>query len=78
MAEIEDKLPENVRGKFYVDRQCIDCDVCRDTAPENFTRDDENGYSYVYKQPASEEEASLCEEALSVCPVEAIGDDGRN
>jgi ferredoxin len=77
MAEISDKLRENVRGKFYVDNQCIDCDVCRDTAPKNFTREDENGYSFVYKQPQTEEEIELCEEALTACPVEAIGDDGN-
>jgi ferredoxin len=77
MAEIEDKLPENIRGKYYVDSQCIDCDVCRDTAPENFTRDDENGYSYVYKQPETPEEIELCEESIAVCPVEAIGSDGE-
>ncbi len=77
MAEIEDKLPENARGKFYVDNQCIDCDVCRDTSPGNFMRNDENGYSFVYKQPETAEEFALCEEALMACPVEAIGDDGN-
>lgn len=76
MAEREDKLPENVPGKFYVDRNCIDCDVCRDTSPKNFTRYDENGYSYVYKQPATPEELEFCEEAMDACPVEAIGNDG--
>lgn len=76
MAEVKDKLEDNVRGKFYVDDQCIDCDVCRDTAPKNFTRNDENGYSYVYKQPETTEELALCEESMNVCPVEAIGDDG--
>jgi len=76
MAEVQDKLPENKSGNFYVDRQCIDCDVCRDTSPTNFTRDDENGYSFVYKQPATSEELELCEEARDACPVEAIGDDG--
>lgn len=77
MAEITDKLPENTRGKYYVDSQCIDCDVCRDTSPNNFTRDDNNGYSFVYKQPETAEEIELCEEALTACPVEAIGDDGN-
>ncbi len=76
MAHLRDKLPESVPGTFYVDRQCIDCDVCRDTSPANFQRDDENGYSYVAKQPESAEEAALCDEALNACPVEAIGDDG--
>lgn len=77
MAFIKDKLPDNEPGKFYVDRQCIDCDVCRDTSPANFARNDENGYSYVYKQPGSPEEFELCEEALAACPVEAIGDDAE-
>ncbi len=76
MAEIKDKLPENMGGEFYVDNQCIDCDVCRDTAPENFARNDENGYSFVYRQPQTPDEIELCEEALVACPVEAIGDDG--
>ena len=78
MADIQDKNPENVPGRYYVDDQCIDCDVCRDTSPTNFTRYDENGYSYVYKQPETPEEEALCEEALMACPVEAIGDDGEN
>ena len=76
MAHTQNKLPDNSGGKFYVDRECIDCDVCRDTSPANFTRNDENGYSYVYKQPDTPEEKALCEEALMACPVEAIGDDG--
>lgn len=75
MAFVTDKLPDNVPGKYYVDRQCIDCDVCRDTSPQNFTRNDEDGYSYVFKQPRTPEEISLCEQALNACPVEAIGDD---
>lgn len=77
MAEVQDKLPDNRPGKFYVDRQCIDCDVCRDTAPSNFRRNDDNGYSYLYKQPETEDEFNLCEEAINACPVEAIGDDGE-
>jgi ferredoxin len=76
MAEFKDKLPDNARGKFYVDGQCIDCDVCRDTSPDNFARSDENGYSFVVKQPETTEEFKLCEEAMEACPVEAIGDDG--
>ena len=76
MADPTDRVPENVSGTYYVDTQCIDCDVCRDTAPDNFTRADGNGYSFVYKQPASADERALCEEALLACPVEAIGNDG--
>jgi len=76
MADPKDRLIENVPGVYYVDSQCIDCDVCRDTAPDNFMRSDENSYSFVYKQPETEDENALCQEAMSCCPVEAIGNDG--
>ena len=78
MAEREDRLTDNVSGRFYVDSQCIDCDVCRDMAPSNFTKNRDNGYSFVYKQPDTGDEKKLCEEAMNACPVEAIGDDGEN
>ncbi len=76
MAELDNKYPENVPGKFYVDDQCIDCDLCRETAPQNFTRSDDGGYSYVFKQPDTPEEEAQCQEAMAGCPVEAIGDNG--
>ncbi|HJU53029.1 MAG TPA: ferredoxin [Pyrinomonadaceae bacterium] len=76
MADPNDRVEENVAGAYYVDMSCIDCDVCRDTAPDNFTRSDENGYSFVYKQPETEDERAMCEEAMAACPVEAIGNDG--
>jgi ferredoxin len=76
LPDKNEKVKENVCGPFYVDSSCIDCDVCRDTAPDNFRRCDAGNYSFVYKQPASDEERALCEEALTCCPVEAIGNDG--
>ena len=77
MAEKENKHPENADGSYYVDDQCIDCDLCREEAPDNFTRQEEQGYSYVYKQPENEDEEQLCKEAMEGCPVEAIGDFGE-
>jgi ferredoxin len=76
MADLANKYPENITGKFYVDDQCIDCDLCRETAPANFTRNDDGGHSYVFKQPESPDEENLCKEAMEGCPVEAIGSDG--
>jgi ferredoxin len=76
MAVFENKYSDNIAGKFYVDDQCIDCDLCRETAPENFTRNEDGGYSYVFKQPTTPEEEALCKEAQEGCPVEAIGQDG--
>ena len=77
MANPHDKFPENAPGKFYVDAQCIDCDVCRVTAPASFQRHETNPYSYVYRQPSTPEEQAQCEEAMDSCPVEAIGSDGE-
>ncbi len=76
MADVANRYSENLAGKYYVDNQCIDCDLCRETAPSNFGRNDDGGYSYVFKQPSSEDEEKLCKEAMEGCPVEAIGDNG--
>jgi ferredoxin len=76
MADKNDKRPESVPGKFYVDSQCIDCDLCRETAPNSFKRNDDGGYSFVYKQPDSPEDQKLAKEAMEGCPVEAIGSNG--
>ena len=77
MAVFANRYLDNVTGKFYVDDQCIDCDLCRETAPNNFTRNEDGGYSYVYKQPGTPNEETLCKEAMEGCPVEAIGSDGE-
>jgi len=77
MADLENKYEENITGEYYVDNQCIDCDLCRETAPSNFTRQDDGGYSFVFKQPENDDERAQCVEAMEGCPVEAIGDDGK-
>jgi len=74
MPDPRNKLPENVPGRYYVDSQCIDCDVCRDIAPDNFKREKGKRYSYVFKQPENRLEDSLLQEAIAACPVEAIGE----
>lgn len=68
----------NAKGKYYVDQSCIDCNLCLETAPENFTRDVAGGFFYVKKQPDNQAEEKLCADAKSACPVDAIGDDGDN
>lgn len=77
MADASNRYSQNIPGAFYVDDQCIDCDLCRETAPANFKRDDDGGHSFVFKQPESPEEEALCKEAMEGCPVEAIGSDGQ-
>src|SRR3569832_330284 len=72
MADVANKYPENMAGKYYVDNQCIDCDLCRETAPDNFKRNEDGGYSFVYKQPENRDEEARCKEAKEGCPVEAF------
>jgi len=76
MANKRDRYPQNVRGKYYVDNQCIDCDLCRENAPNNFDRNADGGHSYVFKQPKTANELKQCRDAKEGCPVEAIGNDG--
>jgi len=76
MANKTERLAENAPGRYYVDGTCIDCDLCRSTAPDLFKRNEAVGYSIVYRQPATPEETALAEEALHGCPTECIGNDG--
>lgn len=74
MADIDLKVAENAGGRFFVDETCIDCELCREIAPDNFVRQDDAGYSFVHRQPATPEQEDACRAALGECPVEAIGD----
>ena len=76
MSNKLNKYKENADGRYFVSDECIDCDLCRQTAPNNFNRNQSGGYSFVFKQPTTAEEESLCQEAKDGCPVEAIGNDG--
>ena len=76
LESFNDRNIESQRGKYYVDGQCLDCDLCRETAPTIFTRQDEHGYSYIYKQPETPEEIEQVKESMEGCCTEAIHDDG--
>jgi ferredoxin len=75
MANIANKFSENVPGQFYVDKQCIDCDLCRQCAPTIFKRHFAGGmgHSYVGRQPLTPQEKSVAMDTMRACPVEAIG-----
>ncbi len=75
-ADHNNKLESNARGRFYVDSSCIDCDLCRESAPQFFARDDDAALSYVYRQPTEPDDIAFCEEIVDSCPVQSIGDDG--
>lgn len=76
MANLSDRNSTNIPGPYYVDSSCIDCDLCRSNAPDFFKRDDELGFSIVFRQPQTPEEIEIAEDALSSCPSASIGNDG--
>jgi len=71
MANVALRLAENVPGDFFVDSTCIDCDACRQIAPETFS--EERDASVVYHQPENETETKRALMALVACPTASIG-----
>ncbi len=57
--------------KYTVSEECIGCRACVEVAEENFDINESN-VAFLKKQPENENEKELCEEALNVCPVNAI------
>jgi len=71
MADLRKRVPESIDGLFFVDTTCIDCDTCRELAPEVFL--DVGNYSAVHHQPIAEEELLKAARALISCPTGSIG-----
>lgn len=71
MARVDQRLPQNAAGDFFVDATCIDCDACRAIAPETFR--DHGGQSSVFHQPRNSEEDQRALMALVSCPTASIG-----
>jgi glyoxylase-like metal-dependent hydrolase (beta-lactamase superfamily II)/ferredoxin len=73
VARSSDRIPENVDGDFFVDSSCIDCDLCRQLAPNVFARTDRRAQSYVAAQPRDDREQHRALMALVTCPTSSIG-----
>lgn len=76
MADPRRRHPASVPGPWFVDTTCIDCDACRQLAPDVFT-DSDVGQSTVKRQPASAEDERAAARALVACPTASIGVEGR-
>ena len=58
-------------ARYEVDAErCIRCGVSMNQAPMIFGVDAE--HAYVIRQPQSEEEQALAEQARAMCPVNAV------
>ena len=76
MANLQDRLPENVPGDFFVDSTCIDCDTCSQLAPSIFR--DHGDQCSVYHQPEGADETKRALMALVACPTGSIGTTERH
>jgi len=76
MANRAQRLSTNAKGDFFVDSTCIDCDQCREIAPEVFG--DGEGHASVLRQPDSGAALHNALRALVTCPVGAIGTEQRH
>ncbi|MFY9609425.1 MAG: MBL fold metallo-hydrolase [Blastocatellia bacterium] len=72
MALVELRRNENVAGDFFVDSSCIDCDLCRQIAPDTFSQAGDQ--SAVHRQPRTPEAVFAALKALVTCPTSSIGD----
>jgi glyoxylase-like metal-dependent hydrolase (beta-lactamase superfamily II) len=71
MASLQQRLPQNVPGDFFVDSTCIDCDTCSQLAPQIFR--DHGDQCSVYRQPETAVETERAMMALVACPTGSIG-----
>jgi glyoxylase-like metal-dependent hydrolase (beta-lactamase superfamily II)/ferredoxin len=71
VANLQQRLPENVPGDFFVDSSCIDCDTCSQLAPGIFR--DHGDQCSVHHQPETDAETQLAMMALVSCPTGSIG-----
>jgi len=70
MARLDQRHARNAAGEWFVDERCIDCDTCRELAPEVFV--DIGTQSVVGHQPGPDQERRAWFAAVA-CPTQSIG-----
>ncbi|HEY1786303.1 MAG TPA: MBL fold metallo-hydrolase [Pirellulales bacterium] len=71
MANLNKRVPQDTPGDFFVDTTCIDCDTCRQIAPEVFAEGAET--AFVRTQPMTSHQRRHALRALVSCPTGSIG-----
>lgn len=81
MADKSLRNPDNVPGRWYVDDTCTPCHTCMDIAgpgtahPLMKYNADETKVLFSM-QPSGPDQEEAAQEALDLCPTQAIGNDG--
>lgn len=72
MARRELAVVENAPGELFVDSTCIECDTCRELAPDVFGSTP-TGQSFVVSQPVAAPQWLRAMQAVVSCPTASIG-----
>jgi len=72
MAQRSLAVAANVKGDLFVDSTCIECDTCRELAPDVFGSLD-SGQSFVRSQPSDDATWRRALHAVVSCPTSSIG-----
>ena len=70
------RLPDNAPGKYYVTDACNGCGRCFSVALQNFMYTNDASMYYIIQQPVDPREEDDIREAISVCMMDCIMDDG--
>lgn len=70
------RIEENAPGKYYVTDDCNGCGRCFSVALQNFMYNNDATLYYVIEQPEDEREEADIREAMDVCMMDCIHDNG--
>ena len=64
---------KNIDGRYATSADCLTCELCYNALPD-FFEIDEDGKSYVKKQPEAPKEHEQFLEVMNNCPIHGIYD----
>ncbi|MFQ5797198.1 MAG: ferredoxin [Bacteroidota bacterium] len=73
-----ERLPQNASGKYYVTSECNGCGLCYSIAMRNIDYTYDGKLYFVFKQPETQQEGEFLCEAMELCPLNCLKDDGAH
>lgn len=71
------RLADNAPGKYYVTDECNGCGRCFCVALQNFMYNADATAYFIIQQPADSREEEDVREAISICMMDCIKEDGE-
>lgn len=77
MARLDRRHPDGVRGDWFIDDRCIGCAASATIAPDLIDLSGDGQRFVFVRQPVTEQEVLLAQQAAEVCPTRSIGTTSR-